>query len=417
MQLNRLVIGVVSLILIRSAHLYAGVESPLSNHWQKTSEGDRNCYSYGDSVKGMSISINDASSSAPQLFSINGPDNSFFEIKLPHEFTAKPLQTLPALNSVLEQLNVSLDTIISKFNGGYYRWYWKSSVEFEWEIVLNSLPGCNSFNFPIDVSNMELFYQPPLTLYEIARGANRPDSVVGSYAAYSTSNSEDRKIYAKAFHIYRPKAFDSIGNSAWCDLKISNNILSIDVPAGFLNQAVFPVTIDPTVGYTSAGASSQSFKADGKMASRFILPETAIADSIFAYVRASSTPYPSASAAAYKGGSVNATFADSSGVRTISNTSASWQGFSLVSKSLVCQDTIWLTLQCSTKDLNLYLYYDNGTAGSDSSQTDIADPLPFDITMGTGAGGNRKYSIYMKYSSATCSGFRRRKLVIGDFNE
>lgn len=60
----------------------------------------------------------------------------------------------------------------------------------------------------------------------------------------------------KAFHIYRPKAIDANGVEQWCSLDIKDGILTVIIPQNFLNKALYPVIVDPTFGYTSAGASS-----------------------------------------------------------------------------------------------------------------------------------------------------------------
>ena len=59
----------------------------------------------------------------------------------------------------------------------------------------------------------------------------------------------------KAFHIYRPKIFDSNDNWVWADLHIEGEIATITIPQDFLDNAQYPVIVDPTIGYTVIGAS------------------------------------------------------------------------------------------------------------------------------------------------------------------
>lgn len=133
--------------------------------------------------------------------------------------------------------------------------------EFEW--VLPKKPVSNVLTATIQTKELDFFYQPALTEQEIAGGAQRPDNVVGSYAAYHKSKRDNRvggKEYktGKAFHIYRPEAIDANGERTWCDLYIDEQagILTVTVPQKFLDGAVYPVKVDPTFGYTTAGESS-----------------------------------------------------------------------------------------------------------------------------------------------------------------
>ncbi len=132
---------------------------------------------------------------------------------------------------------------------------------YEINIVLDGKPVSNVFNFSIDgAENLDFFYQPPLTSEEINAGTNRPDDVVGSYAVYYKDHAnhiEGQTNYAtgKAFHIFRPKVIDANGATIWAALTYSHGILSINVPQNFLDNAAYPVTIDPTFGYLTIGAS------------------------------------------------------------------------------------------------------------------------------------------------------------------
>ena len=133
---------------------------------------------------------------------------------------------------------------------------------FEIEVVLNEKPDTNVFEFQIEgAEELDFFYQPPLTEEEIAEGTDRPENVVGSYAVYHKHHSnhalgETNYTTGKAYHIYRPKAFDADGVEQWAALHYSDGILSVTVPQEFLEKARYPVRVDPTFGYTSVGAST-----------------------------------------------------------------------------------------------------------------------------------------------------------------
>src|SRR3990167_9325905 len=132
----------------------------------------------------------------------------------------------------------------------------------EMEVLLKEKPVTNKFDFVIDgAENLAFFYQPALTQAEIDEGATRPENVVGSYAVYHKTKSNHRTgstNYAtgKAFHIYRPKAIDANGVETWGELSYLNGNLTVTVPQQFLDDAVYPVMIDPTFGYTTIGGTS-----------------------------------------------------------------------------------------------------------------------------------------------------------------
>ncbi|MCD6242286.1 hypothetical protein J7K06_01140 [Candidatus Bathyarchaeota archaeon] len=151
----------------------------------------------------------------------------------------------------------------------------------EFELILKTKPSTNTLTFPMKTQNLKFYFQPPLTeelnpneydeiteTYAVKNGrviVFRPPEVVGSYAAYHATKTnmhrskEDAEKYkvGKAFHIYRPEATNANGNTVWCDLKVDEKkgLLTVTVPQEFLDKAVYPVTIDPTFGYTEVGGS------------------------------------------------------------------------------------------------------------------------------------------------------------------
>lgn len=133
---------------------------------------------------------------------------------------------------------------------------------YEIEYVFQEKPKSNVLTFEIETDGLDFFYQPPLTQEEIDGGYQRPENVIGSYAVYHNGNPVNYvggKEYkaGKAFHIYRPKIFDNKGEWVWGELNVdtNNNTLSVTVPQNFLDKAEYPVTVDPTFGYTSLGIS------------------------------------------------------------------------------------------------------------------------------------------------------------------
>jgi hypothetical protein len=157
----------------------------------------------------------------------------------------------------------------------------------EFDTIFYEKPTTSQIVFPIEIQNLDFFYQPPLN-QEIKVGEDgavrctetdcynkygktvdhRPENVVGSYAVYykdrksgdfSKMGGKNYKT-GKAFQIYRPKVTDAKNNSTWgtLDIDTKTNTLTIAVDQNWLNNAAYPVTVDPTFGYTTAGGSATS---------------------------------------------------------------------------------------------------------------------------------------------------------------
>lgn len=153
-----------------------------------------------------------------------------------------------------------------------------SSSDFDIDFTLASEPTSNVFQYQFSNSDdLTFYYQPALnklidfqeyscteTECRDINGiliAQMPENGVGSYAVYSKTkrNHEVGKTNygtGKLFHIYRPKAIDANGSTTWASLSMNDKtgVLSVTVPQEFLDGAVYPVTVDPTFGYTSIGA-------------------------------------------------------------------------------------------------------------------------------------------------------------------
>jgi len=137
---------------------------------------------------------------------------------------------------------------------------------------LKSKPATNKVEFSLQSKGLDFFYQPELTQEEMDDGAFRPENVVGSYAVYHSTkggmNDKDGKDYkvGKAFHIYRPRLYDSNGLEAWGILHIENGIYSVEIPQDFLDNAIYPIKSNDTFGYDGVGGSNVSWQ-NGAMVS------------------------------------------------------------------------------------------------------------------------------------------------------
>jgi hypothetical protein len=159
---------------------------------------------------------------------------------------------------------------------------------FEFEVWLPAKPPQNYIQFQVDNQNLDWFYQPPLTQEEIDQGAQRPENVVGSYAVYHKTKGGMNDAVGmeykagKAFHVYRPHVVDSNNNETWGTLSLDEQtgILTISVDQTWLNNAVYPVVVDPTFGYTSVGGTPQENTTERIYYQKFALPEAGTIESL-----------------------------------------------------------------------------------------------------------------------------------------
>lgn len=146
---------------------------------------------------------------------------------------------------------------------------------FKWDIEFSEMPETNVFTWELKCSNdIEFIYQGALTEDEINDGCTRDEKIIGSYAVYCNIKNGKYKT-GKICHIHKPVCIDAEGNTVYAELYIDNKELTITIPVTFLDNAIYPVTLDPTFGYTSAGASSQTLYYTSRAAGSTYNPHTA----------------------------------------------------------------------------------------------------------------------------------------------
>lgn len=147
----------------------------------------------------------------------------------------------------------------------------------EYEIELESKPSSNKIELDLDFPvGLEFWYQDTIEneynkdhwgcedLAEYQSRINRPANVECSYAVYWKEENNQYKT-GKFCHIYRPKVIDSDNNEIWCNQVIENNKWTIEIDQTWLNNAVYPITIDPNLGFSTKGGSD--YQNDGGDAS------------------------------------------------------------------------------------------------------------------------------------------------------
>lgn len=173
-------------------------------------------------------------------------------------------------------------------------WHIDENGRLKWDIKFAQKPATNKFSWTLTHSEgIEFYYQPALTQAEIDSGAIRPDNVVGSYAVYCNKSGHIKDASGKTtvnyrtgklLHIYRPLCIDAKGNKEWAELLIKNGILTITIPQKYLDDATYPVTLDPNLGLQSVGGSADNWAANYTWAVNLpSMPENGTLTDIFAY--------------------------------------------------------------------------------------------------------------------------------------
>jgi hypothetical protein len=126
----------------------------------------------------------------------------------------------------------------------------------KWDVAFTEHPGAYAWAFGLtDSGNLSYHYQPALTWDEIMAGHERPDDVVGSYAVYM-DRMHGPYGTGKFCHVYRPLFQDANGDERWGTIDITNGVMTISIDPAWMDNAAYPVTLDPTIGYSSMGASA-----------------------------------------------------------------------------------------------------------------------------------------------------------------
>lgn len=277
---------------------------------------------------------------------------------------------------------------------------------YEYEFVLNGKPASNVITSPIQTQGLDFYYQPPLNV-EMASSScsatdcgtmHRPENVVGSYAVYYSGNKTGDysavggKNYGtgKAFQIYRPKAIDAAGNWTWCDLRVdpAGGQMAVTVPQKFLDSASYPVTVDPTFGYTTVGASNDSGSPNTMLGSVFTGAAGTMASITAQIYPDSGYPYQFA---IYDS---NLGLVGNSAASSGSDSTQNW--YTLNVSGSISAANYWLLL--NTADTQLYFYYDTGATNQGLSKAQTYGTWPSSFSSPTY--NTRMYSIYATYTAS-----------------
>jgi hypothetical protein len=281
---------------------------------------------------------------------------------------------------------------------------------FEFEVVLLSKPSSNVIAFTFQSKELEFWFQPPLTQEELDAGTIRPDNVVGSYAVYHTSrgnthpNQADAERYkaGKAFHIYRPKLIDALGDEIWADLDIDvqAGMMTVTVDQAWLDSATYPVILDPNFGYETIGGTAPGLTENDLYGLNATAPsDAATADSITFYSVADTLDGNAKGVLVLH--STLAIVTNGVGGATAESNTASWNTSTFGTSPTLSPSTDYVIMWIhdgSGLSFNHRLYYDTG--GGNQAHYDLTNSYssPTDPTGATHQ--NRQYSIYCTYTAA-----------------
>ena len=166
------------------------------------------------------------------------------------------------------------DKVSLKIGNNTHRCYALENGDLEYEIEYESRPAYDIETFDLSFPD-GLIFAKQLTLEEewerdnvgqtledYLAVMNRPDNVINSYAVYWKEVNNQYKT-GKFCHIYRAELIDANGNRSWCDMDInpSTKKMRVIMDGAWLDNAVYPVILDPVLGYDTYGGSSGGFNA------------------------------------------------------------------------------------------------------------------------------------------------------------
>ena len=281
------------------------------------------------------------------------------------------------------------------------------SDAFEFGITLKETPVSNVVPLSVTTKGLDFFYQRPLTTEERFDGI-RPPHVLGSYAAYHKTKTNNEYQAGKAFHIYRPWAEDATGKKVWCEFDAdwdweNEQPLNITIPQDFLDTAVYPVFIDPTFGYLTAGASNIFTSNTISTLDSESSIETGIGESISVYI---SNTWVSAGTLRWKNAlytSGGVLISSTTEQTTDTSNGARWDTLNLITGPVFNAGGKWISHWAVGPGYNIpSIYYDTVTsAGSNKAVSYVTGISGWPDPLTGVTDNNNKYSIYVTYKDPT----------------
>lgn len=304
------------------------------------------------------------------------------------------------------------------------------SDEMEYEIILKSKPSKNKWDFTIEgYEDLEFNYQTPLLNSTIKdgivtgtepscldmTGVTRPERVDGSYAVYHKTRKnhitgQTNYKTGKVCNIYRPQAIDNDGNKIWGDISIADGIMTITINQKWLDKAIYPVVIDPNLGYTTVGGTfynAASYHSNSGFSNT--ASSNGTMSKIYVYTN---TTQAAVKVAVYDGlGTVSQATRLTSSYEIASPTTSAWNSADCSGDSVnVVNGTDYFPALAFAASGHGVTYDSGGAAGDQSYSTGGTYANEMTSTYGSGASaGTLKLSLYLEYTEG---GAARRFFIV-----
>ena len=279
----------------------------------------------------------------------------------------------------------------------------------EFDLVLKEKPAANKFDFNLTTNNLDFYYQPALNetgkdncttteCYDENGSiiAYRPENVVGSYAVYYSGKKDNEYKTGKAFHIYRPLVYDAKKSSIWGKLDIDEKkkILSVEVNEDWLDKAVYPVVIDPNIGYETIGASTANISTNYlNLPVANVWTFSGEVTKITAYVKSTNSVSSNSFANIYSNSAGLPSVSQGSKTVAVTNTNYAWIQYIFDSSINLSSANWWISVGGgSTGNSNgaQQIAYDSGGPANEGAY--------WNDDVGNWQSDSNKYSIYATYT-------------------
>jgi len=305
--------------------------------------------------------------------------------------------------------------------------FYEKQEAFEIEIKLLVKPKTNIFEFDIDLKGLDAFYQSEIaddhpTVLKIAelkkvsideaKRIMRPENAVGSYAIYTDKTGNFTGVQYKAgkvCHIYRPKVVDDNGDEIWGELNIEDGKLRITVDQTWLDNAKYPVLVDPTFGYTSVGESLQY--VPGSPSGSVFAGSAGDGESISVYLQnLDGSPYD-VLAALYKHSDSTIETDGLCDATELGASETAWIALPFDSEpTLTAIDYVPIVALEYAEQL-VFMFWDEGDTDQGHSYGDFGFPFEFDDPASF-VHDDKKYSLYVTYEASGSDLFKALSDVV-----
>jgi hypothetical protein len=285
--------------------------------------------------------------------------------------------------------------------------YYVRDGKLKWDIVFDSIPSKMDIVWDIDCSNELTFvYQDSLEndLLEgridqfIYNASYRADDVTGSYVVKCGKEHNKYKT-GTVLIILRPFVIDANGKIEWATLDIKNKKLTITLPETFMDNAAYPVRLDPNFGYETQGGTSLN-AGNTPFFTKFTATGAGDVTSLTAYVMTTA-------ATAFKFALYSAPVADiitllSGSAEATESSYDDWRLIDIADYTITDSTVYALGLVSSDDDCTFY--YDTGDAGQEGydASGDYATAWKDSCTCTFPSA--LKFSIYATYTASGGSG-------------